>query len=337
MINHTNVSRRRFLAGAAAAGVAASLAATGSSLATAPPPRNAAPGAGALEEFLDLPLTGVAEGVTRGGVHPRLPYDLGRLEALVSQARARGLAPKRYAALLYQLRLVQCTKESGIDLATWDPGTTLARCKPNMIKSYNYYRNFQLRHDELQWAGMGGPGRRRLRLGHRGSGARQVHLRASRHRAALPHHHLQRRTALRNRRAEGPAVRPARSGDPRRQDHPERPRLVRAQGPRDAEGHLPGHDDPAPHLRAHRTDGHPRDARRGDHRRPDHDRVGGRGLRRLVSHRARQRRPAPPRTGILRRHPVGPVPRLQERRRRGADLHDDARGLPVRRRRPGSS
>ena len=25
-----------------------------------------------------------------------------------------------------------------------------------MIKSYNYYRNFQLRHDELQWAGMGG-------------------------------------------------------------------------------------------------------------------------------------------------------------------------------------
>ncbi|MGP3705822.1 hypothetical protein [Gordonia paraffinivorans] len=154
MINHTNVSRRRFLAGAAAAGVAASLAATGSSLATAP--RNAAPGAGALEELLDLPLTGVAEGVTRGGVHPRLPYDLGRLEALVSQARARGLAPKRYAALLYRLRLVQCTKESGIDLATWDPGTTLARCKPNMIKSYNYYRNFQLRHDELQWAGMGG-------------------------------------------------------------------------------------------------------------------------------------------------------------------------------------
>lgn len=120
----------------------------------------------------------------------------------------------------------------------------------------------------------GRSGRRRLRLGHRGSGARQVHLRASRHRAALPHHHLQRRTALRNRRAEGPAVRPARSGDPRRQDHPERPRLVRAQGPRDAEGHLPGHDDPAPHLRAHRTDGHPRDARRGDHRRPDHDRVG---------------------------------------------------------------
>jgi len=35
MTNHTNVSRRRFLAGAAAAGVAASLAAIGSSLATA--------------------------------------------------------------------------------------------------------------------------------------------------------------------------------------------------------------------------------------------------------------------------------------------------------------
>ncbi len=38
MTNHTNVSRRRFLAGAAAAGVAASLAAIGSSLATATPP-----------------------------------------------------------------------------------------------------------------------------------------------------------------------------------------------------------------------------------------------------------------------------------------------------------
>ncbi|MEO9326680.1 hypothetical protein [Gordonia aurantiaca] len=156
MINHHNLSRRRFLAGAAAAGVTASLAAAGSGLATATPRGSSPAPAGVLEDFLDLPLSGVAEGVTRGGVHPRLPYDLGRLESLVSQARGQGIDPKRYGALLYQLRLVQCTRESGIDLATWDPGTTLARCKPNMIKSYNYYRSFQLKHAELQWAGMGG-------------------------------------------------------------------------------------------------------------------------------------------------------------------------------------
>lgn len=109
-----------------------------------------------LTRLLDLPLKHRAEKTVKGGVHPALPYKEAKLKALVALARKKKLAPKRYAALLLQYRLVQACKEAGIDLASWDPNTTLATCKPNMIKSYRYYENFQLKHRELQWAGMGG-------------------------------------------------------------------------------------------------------------------------------------------------------------------------------------
>jgi len=152
MTTFGNISRRRLLSGMLAAGVGVSLAGTGIGGAIA----SANPVGGTLDDYLDLPLLGVAEGVTRGGVHPKLPFDRQLLEDLVAEARRKNIAPERYAALLYQMRLVQCTQESGIDLATWDPETTLAQCKPNMFKSYEYYRQFQINHTELQWAGMGG-------------------------------------------------------------------------------------------------------------------------------------------------------------------------------------
>ena len=47
--------------------------------------------------------------------------------------------------MLYQYRLVQATTAAGIDLASWDPGTSVVANRDNLIKSYRYYEDFQLR------------------------------------------------------------------------------------------------------------------------------------------------------------------------------------------------
>ncbi|MFF2556352.1 hypothetical protein ACFVUS_35455 [Nocardia sp. NPDC058058] len=111
---------------------------------------------GAVERYLDLPLINRHADISPGGVNPELPYDRNELLDLLNEARAAGIAPTRYAALLYQYWLVDTAQIAGIDLQTWNPRDGVQANYQNLIKSYTYYENLQLNHRELQWAGMGG-------------------------------------------------------------------------------------------------------------------------------------------------------------------------------------
>lgn len=108
------------------------------------------------DAYLDLPLLNRKADVAPGGVNPALPYDAGRLRTLLDEVRAQGVAPQRYAALLYQYWLVEATNSAGIELAAWNPRDGVQANRDNLIKSYRYYEDLQLAHRELQWAGMGG-------------------------------------------------------------------------------------------------------------------------------------------------------------------------------------
>ncbi|MEV6280212.1 hypothetical protein [Nocardia sp. NPDC051832] len=109
-----------------------------------------------LDRYLDLPLVNRDAASGPGGVHPALPYDAETLRGLLNSARARGIAPARYAALLSQYWLVDATSKAGIELRSWNPRAGVAANRENLIKSYRYYENLQLDHRELRWAGMGG-------------------------------------------------------------------------------------------------------------------------------------------------------------------------------------
>lgn len=110
----------------------------------------------ALDEgpnILDLDLSNL-DGEKAGGINPDLPLDLATLQKLLDAARASGLDPKRYAALLQQYWLVKAADEAGIDLTKWDPATGVDGNKGNILNVYKLYGKFFLEHPELQWAGM---------------------------------------------------------------------------------------------------------------------------------------------------------------------------------------
>ncbi|MFE9579290.1 hypothetical protein ACFYO1_23090 [Nocardia sp. NPDC006044] len=127
-------------------------AAVGLGLAAAAP----AGAAGEVDRYLDLPLVNRDAASSPGGVNPELPYDAAELRGLLDEARAQGVAPTRYAALLYQYWLVDATNKAGIDLRSWDPRAGVEANRTNLTRSYRYYEDLQLNHRELQWAGMGG-------------------------------------------------------------------------------------------------------------------------------------------------------------------------------------
>lgn len=128
------------------------VAATGLGLAATAP----ATAAGEVDRYLDLPLVNRDAATSPGGVNPELPYDVNELRGLLDEARAQGVAPTRYAALLYQYWLVDATNKAGIDLRSWDPRAGVEANRANLTRSYRYYEDLQLNHRELQWAGMGG-------------------------------------------------------------------------------------------------------------------------------------------------------------------------------------
>ena len=110
----------------------------------------------ALEEGpdpIDLALTN-ADGERNGGINPDLPLDQATLKRLLDAARAAGLDPKRYAALLQQYWLVMAADEAGIDLSHWDPAAGVDGNMSNILNVYKLYGTFFLDHPELQWAGM---------------------------------------------------------------------------------------------------------------------------------------------------------------------------------------
>jgi hypothetical protein len=73
---------------------------------------------------------------------------------MLDGARAAGIDPKRYAALLQQYWLVKAANEAGIDLSKWDPAAGVDGNTENILKVYRLYGKFFLEHPELQWAGM---------------------------------------------------------------------------------------------------------------------------------------------------------------------------------------
>ncbi len=115
-------------------------------------PAHAAP----LAQYLDLPTVNRDAAHGPGGIHPQLPTDVPTLRKLVDEARASGVAPTSYRALLLQYWLASSTHKAGIDLKSWNPRAGVTANRSNLIKSYRYYEDLQLAHRELQWSGMAG-------------------------------------------------------------------------------------------------------------------------------------------------------------------------------------
>ena len=111
---------------------------------------------GPLQQYLNLPMVNRDAAHGPGGIHPKLPTDVPTLRRLLDQARAAGVAPSSYQALLLQYWLADSTRAAGIDLKSWNPRLGVSANRGNLIKSYRYYENLQLAHRELQWAGMAG-------------------------------------------------------------------------------------------------------------------------------------------------------------------------------------
>lgn len=111
---------------------------------------------GDLDKYLNLPLVNRDADHGPGGVHPSLPTDPSVLRKLLDEARDRGVAPTSYQALLLQYWLADTTVAAGIDLKSWNPRAGVTANRGNLAKSYQLYKNLQLQHRELQWAGMGG-------------------------------------------------------------------------------------------------------------------------------------------------------------------------------------
>ncbi len=139
----------RWKAGAAMVAAAALLI---GSAATAPQAR----AVGAVDRYLNLPMVNRDAAHGPGGVNPKLPTDPKVLKGLLDEARERGVAPTSYQALLLQYRLADTTAAAGIDLKSWNPRAGVSANRGNLAKSYQFYKNLQLKHRELQWAGMGG-------------------------------------------------------------------------------------------------------------------------------------------------------------------------------------
>ncbi|WP_424322992.1 hypothetical protein [Gordonia sp. (in: high G+C Gram-positive bacteria)] len=150
------MSRRRVFSGSrsvAALGVAVvSIAALVMGSIAAPP----AHAVSELERYLNLPMVNRDASQGPGGVNPKLPTDPKVLKGLVEEARERGVAPTSYQALLLQYRLADTTAAAGIDLKSWNPRAGVSANRVNLERSYTFYKNLQLSHRELQWAGMAG-------------------------------------------------------------------------------------------------------------------------------------------------------------------------------------
>ncbi|TWS19710.1 hypothetical protein FK529_09255 [Tsukamurella asaccharolytica] len=112
--------------------------------------------AGAAPAYLDLTMPNRDASVSPGGVNPALPTSSAALGRALNAARASGVAPTRYAALLQQYWLTRATERAGIDLASWNPRAGVSANYTNLNRSYALYQKLQLEHRELRWSGQGG-------------------------------------------------------------------------------------------------------------------------------------------------------------------------------------
>lgn len=83
-----------------------------------------------------------------------LPTNLADAQALLDQARALGLPPSAYSALLNQYWTLKAADAAGIDMSRWDP-TRGAEYNREIIEAvYRYYGDLYLGNPDLQWAAM---------------------------------------------------------------------------------------------------------------------------------------------------------------------------------------
>ncbi|MGW0634022.1 hypothetical protein [Nocardia salmonicida] len=109
----------------------------------------------AYAAYLDLPALN-GDGEYGGGLHPQLPLSQPLLREALTQARADGIDPARYATLLHQYWLVVATDNAAIDLEAWAPERGVAANSATFSQVYvNYFRLAAARSD-LFWAGMAG-------------------------------------------------------------------------------------------------------------------------------------------------------------------------------------
>ncbi|EME19581.1 hypothetical protein [Rhodococcus triatomae] len=106
-------------------------------------------------DLLDLPRTN-ENAEQGGGVNPGLPTDPDVLRSALDRARAAGVAPTRYAALLQQYWLTVATTKAGLDLDDWDPNRGLAANEQNLANTFRYYSRLQLENPDFLWTGQGG-------------------------------------------------------------------------------------------------------------------------------------------------------------------------------------
>lgn len=109
----------------------------------------------AYAAYLDLPSTN-GDGAGGGGLNPALPLDPEVLRDALDQARAAGVAPRRYATLLHQYWLVTATRNADIDLATWDPNRGVAANSDTFIQVYVNYLRLNNQHPDFYWVGLAG-------------------------------------------------------------------------------------------------------------------------------------------------------------------------------------
>ncbi|MFF0456581.1 hypothetical protein [Nocardia africana] len=105
--------------------------------------------------YLDIPVVNGA-GESAGGLNPELPLDISQLRAGLDQARADGVAPQRYAALLHQYWLAVATADADIDLAGWDPIQGVAANSRTFTQVYVNYLRLTTAHPEFYWTGLAG-------------------------------------------------------------------------------------------------------------------------------------------------------------------------------------
>ncbi|MEU1994852.1 hypothetical protein ABZ511_10415 [Nocardia gamkensis] len=109
----------------------------------------------AYAAYLDLPSVNGA-GAGAGGLDPALPLNESDLAEALRQARADGVAPRRYATLLHQYWLVIATGNADIDLAAWDPGQGPRANERTFNQVYVNYLRLATSHPEFYWAGLAG-------------------------------------------------------------------------------------------------------------------------------------------------------------------------------------
>ncbi len=112
-----------------------------------------APAMAAAEKILDI-VEDNKDGELPGGPVTTLTTDPAILQALLDDARADGIPPVRYSALLAQYWAVKAAVAAGIDLNGWDPAAGTDGNRATISAVYTFYGQLFLNNPNLTWAGM---------------------------------------------------------------------------------------------------------------------------------------------------------------------------------------